>query len=58
MTADDYRSELQAIAARAGVEEARRQAALQRGDCQAAADAEQELSRLWARYCDLEQQVA
>jgi len=46
------------VAIRASVEEARRQAAARRGDWQAAQEHETELSRIWARYCDLERQVS
>lgn len=55
---DPAKAELQAIATRAAIEEARRQAALARGDRQSADDAAAELSRLHARYRDLEQQAA
>lgn len=49
-------AEMQALCTRAATEEARRQQALERGDRQAAADAEIELSRLWSRYVDLGRQ--
>lgn len=51
----DSRAELQSIWNRAALAEARRQAALSRGDRYAAADAEIELSRLWSRYMDIAQ---
>lgn len=51
------RAEMQALTTRAGVLEAARQAALQRGDRQTADDAAAELARLHARHCDLEQQA-
>ncbi len=50
--------EIKSLAIRASVEEARRQAAARRGDWQAAQEHETELSRIWARYCDLERQVS
>lgn len=55
---DAAKAELQALTSRAGVLEAQRQAALQRGDRQAADDAAVELSRLGARVADLQRQAA
>jgi hypothetical protein len=50
--------EIKSLAIRASVEEAKRQAAARRGDWQSAQEHETELSRIWARYCDLERQVS
>ena len=55
---DAVKAELQALTSRAGVLEAQRQAALQRGDRQAVRDAEIELSRLHSRAQDIERQAA
>lgn len=49
------KAELAAIATRASVAEAARQAAVQRGDWQAVREYETELSRLHARAQDLEE---
>lgn len=54
----DREAEMRSLCTRAADHEARRQAALQRGDWQAVQEHETELSRLWSRYCDLERQVA
>jgi hypothetical protein len=54
----DAESEMRAIATRAADHEAKRQAALQRRDHQAAREHETELSRLHIRYCNLQRQVA
>ena len=51
---ESQRSESQALLTRAAEQEARRLAAAERGDVQAVREHEQELSRLWGRYCDLE----
>jgi len=53
----DSQRELAALKMRAAEQEARRQSAAQRGDRDAARDAEIELSRLWSRACDLERQA-
>ena len=50
----DRDAEQRAICTRAADWEARRQAAVKRGDRQAADRAEAEIARLWARYYDLE----
>lgn len=50
----DPHAELEALKTRAACEEARKQAAIARRDWPAARDAEIELSRLWARHCELE----
>lgn len=55
MNADDSKAEMQALCTRAAEQEARRQSAAARGDCDTAQAAERELSRLWARYLQLEQ---
>lgn len=55
---DEQRAELQALCVRAADAEAKRQAAIARGDVQAVQEAECELSRLWSRYVDIEQQRA
>lgn len=52
----DREAELAAIATRAGIAEAARQAAEHRGDWQAVREHELELSRLHSRACDLERQ--
>jgi hypothetical protein len=46
-------SERRAILTRAADQEARRQAARERGDLIAMADAERELARLWRRFGEL-----
>jgi len=48
--------ERQALLTRASEQEARRQAAQQRGDLEAAQAAERELRRLWSRYQELDGQ--
>jgi hypothetical protein len=50
-------AEMQALCTRAAEQEARRQAAAARGDRDATREAELEISRLWARYLDLERQT-
>ena len=55
---DEQRAELQALCVRAADQEAKRQAAIARGDVQAVRECEIELSRLWSRYLDIEQQQA
>lgn len=52
MTEHD-RIEVQALCARAAVEEAKRQAAQQRGDWHGEHEAERELRRLWHRHAEL-----
>jgi hypothetical protein len=47
-------NELQALLTRAAEQEARRQAARERGDTQAVWAAERELQKLWRRYGELE----
>ena len=54
----DREAELAALLTRAADMEARRQAAVLRGDYQAAREYELELSRLHSRACDLKRQVA
>jgi hypothetical protein len=54
----DTQTEAQALMTRAADIEAQRQAALARGDVHAVKEHELELSRIWARYLDIEQQVA
>jgi hypothetical protein len=51
-------SEMRSIVARCVQMEVKLQAAQERGDVHAVREYEVELSRLWSRYCDLEQQVA
>ena len=58
MTDDDRRAELRALITRAGVIEAQRLLAVERGDRDAARHCEHELARLWKRYCDLEHESA
>jgi len=48
------KTEMQALCVRAADQESRRQAALASGDHHAVREHELELSRLWARYVDLE----
>ena len=58
MRPEAVRAEMQALCTRAADHESRRQAAIARDDHQAVREHEQELSRLWARYVDLEHQGA
>jgi hypothetical protein len=53
----DLRSEMQALLVRAADQEARRQAAADRGDAMALREHEAELRRLWARYVALDCQT-
>jgi len=55
---DEVAHELEALRTRAAGEEAKRQAAVDRGDVEAVRVAEIELSRLHARYRDLEGMAA
>jgi hypothetical protein len=54
----DLELELAALKSRAGIAEAQRQAAIARGDRQAAREAERELTRLHARFVELEDRAA
>ena len=53
---DEAKRELAALLTRAGVEEAKRQSALARGDYLAAREFELEISRLHSRAVDIERQ--
>lgn len=55
---DEQRNEMQALCVRAVEQEAKRQAARQRGDVAAAEAAERELAALWRRYGELKRQQA
>ena len=55
-TADDRRRELAALRTRASAEEAKRQAAIVRGDYPAVRGHELELSRLHSRFVDLQRE--
>ena len=51
---DDARAEKQALCTRAAEQEAKRQAALQRGDWFTQHECERELRALWRRHSELE----